>query len=249
MNTSLTQFIILLLLGALYLPVIFFAVQRRDDGQGVATWLVACFALLAMVLNVAEAIWRNGESSQGNAIIFQELQTYAALTLAAIIMLVLQTFLKRETWWGWVGVWTFWMLGLALILTNAFKLPDVLWTNGELTLLRTRLGTAWAVLGWLVFSISLILTIANANREARQQLFRNRLNYWWPTIFLLFINDVLLFSGTNIMGQPIRLVATILLAYVVGTHHVPDLKLIIRRGLVYALITIVIVGFYVAGFL
>ena len=85
--------------------------------------------------------------------------------------------------WAWVGVggrvgvWAFWMLGLALILTNAFNLPDVLWTNRGLTLQRVRLGPAWAVLGWLIFSISFIITISNANKEARQQLFHNRVNY------------------------------------------------------------------------
>ncbi|MBC7876162.1 MAG: GAF domain-containing sensor histidine kinase [Anaerolineales bacterium] len=249
MNTSLTQIIFLLFLGALYLPVIFFAIQRRDDGHNSATWLVALFALLALVLNIAEAIWRNGEISPANASTFQELQTYAAFTLITIVMLALQTFLKRETWWGWVGAWTFWMLGLALILTNALKLPDVLWANGELALQRTRLGPSWSILGWLIISISLIIVIANANRDARQQLFRNRLNYWWPTILLLFINDILLFSGIHITGQPIRLAVAVMMAYVVGTHHVPDLKQILRRVLVYTLIAIVIVGFYVAGFL
>jgi signal transduction histidine kinase len=249
MNTSLPEFIVLLLLGALYLPVIFFAVQRRDDGQGIATWLVACFALLAMVLNIAEAIWHNGESLPGNGSAFQEIQIYAAFTLAALMMLALQTFLKHETWWGWLGLWAFWIFGLALLLTNALHLPDLIWSNGSLNLLRTRLGTAWVVLGWLVFSIGLVLAIGNAGREARQQLFRNRLNYWWPTIFLLFINDALLFSNLNVTGQPLRLAVAILLSYVVGTHHVPDLRQLMRRGLVYVLSTIVIVGFYVAGFL
>jgi signal transduction histidine kinase len=249
MNASLTLFVLLLLLGALYLPVIFFAVQRRDDGHGISTWLVALYALLAMVLNVAEAIWRNGESSKSSGDLFQEFQTYIALTLIAILMLAFQTFLKSETWWIWVGLWTFWMLGLALILTNAFNLPDILWTNGSLTLQRARLGPAWAILGWLVFSISLILAIANANKQARQLLFRNRLNYWWPTIFLLFVNDVLLFSNVVIAGQPMRLAVAVLMAYVVGTHHVPDLRQIVRRVLVYILIVIAIVGFYAAGFL
>ncbi|MBK7453203.1 MAG: hypothetical protein IPJ46_05665 [Anaerolineales bacterium] len=64
MNNSLAQFIFLLLLAALYLPVIFFAIQRRDEGYGAATWLVAFYALLAMVMNIAEAIWRNGESAK-----------------------------------------------------------------------------------------------------------------------------------------------------------------------------------------
>ena len=249
MDTSLIQFVLLLLLGALYLPVIFFAVQRRDDGQGISTWFVAFYALLAMVMTVAETIWRNGGTSKSVAYLFQEFQIFIALTLIAVLMLALQTFLKRETWWTWVGLWTFWMLCLALFLTNAFNLPDTLWTNGNLTLQRARLGPAWAILGWLIFSISLIIAIANGNKEARQQLFRNRVNYWWLIIFLVFVNDVLLFSNIVIAGQPLRLAVAALTAYVVGTHHVPDLKQIVRRMLVYIVIAVAIVGFYVAGFL
>ena len=156
MNMSLIQFVSLLLLGALYLPVIFFAVQRRDDGQGISIWLVALFALLAMVMTVAEVIWRNKETSTSGAMALQEFQIYITLTLIAVLMLAIQTFLKRETWWVWAGLWGFWMLGLALILTNVFHLPDALWTNGSLTLQRARLAPAWAILGWLTFSISLI---------------------------------------------------------------------------------------------
>lgn len=245
MNTSLIQFIYLLLLGALYLPIIFFAIQRRDEGHAASAWLVAFYALLAMVLNVAEAIWQNGD----DIFLFQELQTYAAITLAAILMLAFQTFLKRETWWLWVSFWAFWMLGLALILTNAFNFPAVLWTNGNLILYRTRLGPAWAILGWLIVSIGLILAIANAGKQARQQLFRNRLNYWWPAVFFMFLNDILLFSGITLSGQPFRLAAATAALYVIGTHHVPDLRQIMRRGLIYAAIIAAVVGFYVAGFL
>lgn len=239
----------MLLLGALYLPVIFFAVQRRDEGQGISTWFVVLYALLAMALTVAEAIWRNGEISKGGEAVFQEFQIYIALTLIAVLMLVLQTFLKHDKWWAWTALWAFWMFGLALILTNAFNLPDILWTNGDLPLQRARLGPAWAVLGWLIFSISLIIIISNANKEARQQLFRNRVNYWWLIISLVFINDVLLFSNYVIAGQPLRLAVAALMAYVIGTHHVPDLKQIMRRALVYVVVAIAIVGLYVAGFL
>src|SRR5512145_2201061 len=101
MNTTLAQFVLLLLLGALYLPVIFFAVQRRDDGHGISTWLAALYALLAMVLTVVEAVWRNGQITASGELVFQGLQIYASLILIAILMLALQTFLKRETWWMW----------------------------------------------------------------------------------------------------------------------------------------------------
>ncbi|MEK6752128.1 MAG: ATP-binding protein [Chloroflexota bacterium] len=245
MNTSLIQFIYLILLGALYLPVIFFAIQRRDEGHEAATWLVAFYALLAMVLNVTEAVWPIGE----DLFLFQEIQTYVAFTLATIMILALKTFVKRETWWAWFGLWTLWILGLALILTNALNLPETLWTNGALVLLRSRLGPAWVILGWLVVAIGLILALANAGRQARQQLFRNRLNYWWPAIFLMFVNDMILFSGINVIGQPFRLAVAVIMAYVVGTHHLPDLKGISRRVIVYLSIVVSIVGFYVAGFL
>ncbi|MCE9645153.1 MAG: GAF domain-containing sensor histidine kinase [Chloroflexi bacterium] len=248
MNTTLTQFIFLLLLGALYLPVIFFAVQRRGEGQEISSWLVAGFSLLAMVINVAEAIWHKGDSAPGNHLAFPEIQIYIAFNLAAIFMLALQTFLKRESRRAWLALWGFWMFGLALLLTNAFNFPEVIWSNGNLTLLEERLGAAWAVLGWLMISIGLILTIAHASRETNQPLFRNRLNYWWPAILLLFVNDAILFSGTSMLGQPMRLGVAILMAYVVGTHHVPDLKQIARRGTVYGLISILIVFLYAAGF-
>lgn len=245
MNTSLAQFIFLLLLGALYLPVVFFAIQRREGGHETATWLVMLYALLAMVISVTEAVWQ-GETE---ALVFQELQTYVALTLAVVLMIALQTFLKRKTWWAWAAFWGFWMFGLALIVTNALGLPDAIWTNGSLVLYRSRLGPAWAILGWLVVSITLIIALANAGRSSRQPLFRNRLNYWWLVIFFSLLGDILLFSGILLIGQPHRLLVAITLAYVVGFHHVPDLRTILRHGLTYVFTAVAIVGFYVTGFL
>ncbi|MBL8050048.1 MAG: HAMP domain-containing histidine kinase [Anaerolineales bacterium] len=245
MQAPLIQFIILLFIAALYLPVIFFAIQRRDEGHAAATWLVILYALIALVINVAEAVWRD----QSDAFTFIGINTYVAFTLVAVLMIALQAFLKNETWWIWVGFWMFWLLGLALILTNALDLSDVVWTNGNFILYRSRLGPAWAILGWLILIIALILSLANANRGTRQPLFRNRLNYWFTPIFFTLIGDVLLFSGVSILGQPFRLATAIGMAYVVGTHYVPDLKNFLRRALIYVLSVIVIVSFYGAGYL
>ncbi len=246
MDTSLIQFALLLLLTALYLPVIFFAIQRREDGQSTPAWLVTLYALLAMVLTLTEAFWRNGENDlQG----LHELQNYSALALIVLMIVTVKLFLKHQSWWAWVSLWAVWMLGLALVITNALNLPEVLWTNGNLVLQRSRLGPSWTILGWLIFAISLIITISNANRTARQQLYRNRLNYWWPAFFFIFINDILQFSGIDIPGQPLRLVTVIFMAYVIVTHDLPDLRQILRRILAYTLIATIIVGLYAAGFL
>lgn len=249
MNISLAEFFLLLLFGAFYLPVIFFAVQKRDEEQTFSNWLAAAYSLLAMVLTIAEAIWRNGENSQGGTASFQEFQIHISLALIAILMLALQNFLRREHWWGWTAIWGVWTLALALILTNALNLPGILWTNGNLTLQRERLAPAWSILGWLIFLTSLIIAVANGNKGARQQLFRNRLNYWWFAIFLVFVNDALLFSNILIPGQPLRLLIAALTAYVICTHNVPDLKQILRRAAVYVITAVSIIGFYSAGVL
>lgn len=246
MNASLAQVIILLFLGVLYLPVVFFAIQRREEGQGMATWLVVLYALLALVINIAEAIWQDRGD---NTFLFQELQTYISFTLAVILIITMQVFNKNDLWWSWVAYWVGWGLALALILTNALNLPDILWTNGELILYRSRLGPALIILGWVILTIAMILSLANAQRQSRQPLLRSRLGYWGVPIIFTLLNDILLFSGVLIPGQPFRLFAAIGMAYVVGTHYVPDIKNITRRVLIYITSIISIVGFYITGFL
>jgi signal transduction histidine kinase len=245
MEASLIQVIILLFVGVFYLPVVFFAIQRREEGQGSAAWLVALYALLAMTINVSEAVLRE----RGGSLLFQELQAYVSFALAIVLMVTIQIFIKRDLWWAWAGYGVVWAFGLALILTNAFNLPDTLWTDGELILYRSRLGPAWITLGWIVLVIAMMLDIIGAQRQSRQPLLRSRLGYWWAPIFFTLLNDILLFSGIAIAGQPLRLFAAIGMAYVVGTHYVPDLKNISRRILIYVTSTIAIVLFYVAGFL
>jgi signal transduction histidine kinase len=245
MNPSLAQFILLLLFGAFHLPVIFFVLQRRYEGHTATVWLVVLYSVLAMVANTAQAAWQNPE----DAFALQELQMYTALTLAALLMIMLQVFLKSGAWRLWAGFWALWVIGLSLVLVNALDLPEMVWTNGELALYRSRLGPAWAILGWLILTIGFILTLANANRITRQTLFRNRLNYWWAPIFFTLVNDILLFSGTPIAGQPFRWLAAVTAAYVAGTHHVPDLRNILRRALIYIAVIVTVVGLYVAGFL
>ena len=245
MSASLAQVILLILLGAVYLPVIFFAIQRRDEGQGAATWLVVLYALLAMVINFTEAVWQNRE----DPLILQEVQTYISFALAIVLILTLQAFMKSEFWWAWLVYFGAWALGLALILTNALNLPETLWTNGELILYRSRLGPAWTILGWVVLSIAMIINLSNAQRQSRQPLLRGRLAYWWAPVFVTLISDILLFSSLLTTGQPLRWLVAVGMAYVVGTHYVPDLKAITRRVLIYVLSTITIVGFYSAGYL
>ena len=247
-DSTLTRFVLLIVLGALYLPVMVYAIRQREGQEGSA-WLVVLYSLLAMALTLGEAFWRDGQLAPFTQQSFHELEIYSALALVFVVLLVIQVFLRRGAWWGWFGIGAFWVLGLGVILFNTFNLPETVWTNGTLILPRSRLAPGWAMLGWLLFTIGAIITVSNGIRQARQSLYRNRLNYWAPTFTLILVNDLLLFAGREVAGNPLRLGIAMLMAYVVCTHHLPDLRQLLRRVVIYAITTLVIVGLYVGGFI
>jgi signal transduction histidine kinase len=246
-DPKLFQFILLLTLAVLYLPVAVYAFQRRE-GQEVSSYLAIGYSVLAFSINLLDTFWRDGELGRLSETVFQALQIFGALALAFLVMLIVLAFLRNAYWPYWFGLGALWGLGLALILTNALNLPEVVWSNGSLVLPREQLGPLWGIVGWLVFTLGAISTIMNAARQARQPLFRNRLNYWTPAFFFMLINDIMLFAGLALPGHPLRLAQTIIMTYAVCTHNLPDMRQIIRRALVYFIATALIVGFYVGGY-
>ncbi len=246
MSVLLAQSILFLFIGALYLPIIFFTIRRREEEQNATIWLTVFYATLAMSVNIAQFIFRNRAD---NALLFQKIQSYAALTLIIALTILIQIFLKRKAWIAWLVYFGLWGLGLVALLNNALNLPDPIWTNGTSIIYRANLVPAWTTFGWLIPAIVIVFDIFNARRQSRQPLLRSRMGYWLIPILLTLVNDGLLFSGVSIFGQPIRAGIAASIAYVVGTHYVPDLKNLIRRALIYIASAVAIVGFFALSFL
>src|SRR5688572_3219054 len=235
-----------LILAAFYLPMLFTLIQRHE-GHETAAMMLSGYALISALWNVAEGFWRSGRLQIASRQTANDFQIYAALVLAFFLILTIVSFLRRDLR-PWLGVGAFWALGFALIVFNVFRLADVLWTNGRYTLTLERLAPAWAMLGWLLFMVSSVLTVRSAYAHSRQPLLRNRLNYWTPVFLLLALNDVLILGGIPLPGNPIRLIAVALGTFIVVTHDPPDLVEVSRRVVTYIITTLVIIGFYVAGF-
>jgi len=234
-----------LLLAALYLPVIAALIQRRS-GHETASFLLVGYSLTALLLDVVEGL-RLGGTLLMDPQFANDLQIYGALFLAILMALTALTFTRRDLW-TWLGIGVFWGLVIAAIVPNLFGLGDVIWTNGSVSLRREQLAPVWSALGWLVFTIAGFMTIRMAYSNSRQPLLRNRLNYWTPVFLLIFLSDLLLILGRQFPGNPLRLGAAVLAAFIIVTHDPPDLREVARRVLTYIITTLVIVGFYVAGF-
>ena len=235
-----------LILAALYLPLLF-TLLRRHEGHESTTLFLGTYLLIGSLLDVAEGLWHGGRLYIASRQIANDFQAYGALALAFLFTLTVVSFVRKDLRL-WLGLGAAWILGLALILSNALRLPGVIWTNGQYSLSLGRLPYLWTMLGWLVFLLGAVLTVRSAYAHSRQPLLRNRLNYWTPVFLLLAINDVLILGGVPFPGNPIRLAAITLATFIVVTHDPPDLVEVSRRVVTYIITTLVIVTFYVVGF-
>ena len=238
--------IVHLTLAALYLPVLMILLTRRAGQERAAFWLTG-YALVAMLLNVEEGLWRSGRLPLASEQVEIDFQVYGALLLAFLLTLTVLSFIRRHQT-VWLGVGLFWALGFVAIYLNLFRFGEVIWTNGRFALTLERLAPTWAALGWLVFIAGALLSVRTAHARSRQPLLRNRLNYWTPVFLLVILNDLPLLLGRALPGNPIRLAAVMLGTFIIITHNPPDLREVAQRALTYIITTIVIVGFYVVGF-
>ena len=235
-----------LILAALYLPLLLTLIQRHA-GHETAAMMLSGYVLIGAFLDVGEGLWRGGRFYIASQQIANDFQTYGALVLAFFLTLAVVSFVRGDLR-AWLGVGVFWIIGSLAIALNIFRFKAVIWANGNFSLTYERLLPYWAMLGWLVFMLGAVFSARSAFARSRQPLLRNRLNYWTPVFLLMALNDVLIFGGIPLPGNPIRLGAVVLATFIVVTHDPPDLVEVSRRVVTYIITTIVIVAFYVAGF-
>ncbi len=235
-----------LILAGLYLPLLVNLIQKRA-GQENAAMILSGYVVLGLLLEMGEGLWRSGRLIIASTQIANDFQTYGALALSFLLTLAVISFVRRDPG-TWLGLGVFWILGFIFILPNVFGFGEVIWTSGQFTLTLERLAPVWAMLGWLVFTLGAFFNVRSVHGRSRQPLLRNRLNYWTPVFLLIILNDVLIFIGTPLPGNPIRLGAAVLATFIIVTHDPPDLREVARRVMTYVITTIVIVSFYIVGF-
>jgi len=235
-----------LILAAIYIPLLVTLINRHA-GQETAAMILSGYVVLAVLLLIGEGLWRGGQLYIASEQIANDFQVYGALALSFILLLAIRSFTRRDLT-AWLGVGLFWILGFLAFVPNLFRFGEVIWRNGLFTLTLERLTPIWAALGWLIFTLGGYFSVRSVYRSSRQPLLRNRLNYWSPVFLLIVLNDVLVIASRPLPGNPIRLAAATLAVFIVITHDPPDLREVARRVFTYIITTLVIIGFYMAGF-
>ncbi|MBT3314939.1 MAG: GAF domain-containing sensor histidine kinase [Anaerolineae bacterium] len=230
-----------------YFAIIAIVLQRRE-GQKLAAYITAFYALIALLVQSGQLAWQVHLLPNLSPFTIEEIHWYSSLALSFLLILILFAFLEKEKFEIWIAIGIFWAIILALLALNITQIPEILWTNGIWMIPRERLAFGIISLAWLNFTLGSLFTFRRAFKNTRQPLHRNRLSYWLPILALLFSADALFINFLPSWGTPLRLLGIGMLAYVVITHHLPDLQQITRSALIYLSTTLLASLFYLLGF-
>jgi hypothetical protein len=177
------------------------------------------------------------------------LPLYGLVLLALLFLLLTRSFLRLPgAGWGWAVLGIAWIAGLLLLDSGALALPDTIWATGGWSIGPAELVFAVAVAGWGLFMAASAWLTARIYRRTELPLHRNRLKYWIPTWGITLAGDVLFLAGYQVIGGDLRFLGTLVAAYLVLTHRLPDVRQMVRRAVSYLVITLLTVVIYTAGF-
>ncbi|MCP4142396.1 MAG: GAF domain-containing protein [Chloroflexi bacterium] len=249
--SSLNPFIPLLIFfvaEVLFYLALIVVVLRRREGQKLAAYLTAFYAFIALFVQSGQLAWQANLLPNLSPFLLEKTHWYSSLALSFLLIFILYAFLEKKKFEIWMAIGAFWGIVLALLALNITQIPEVLWTNDTWMIPRERASFGIISLAWLSFTLGSLFTFRRAYKNTRQPLHRNRLSYWLPALALLFSADALFINFLPNWGAPFRLLGAGMLAYVIITHHLPDLQQITRSALIYLSTTLLASLFYLLGF-
>ncbi len=247
---SFSALFVLILLGVeaiLYLAAVIQLAHRRVGLERVAP-LLALYALGGFVLALVELFWRSGRMDFLGEQAFAHIELFGTLALSLVLVYLVRVFLGLKRSYVWLIFGAVIALVLSLLNFNILPLPPILWTNGIYSLPSESLDSLIALFGWILFQTASILTVWSALRRIRQPLHRNRVSYWLPAFIFLAANDILLFVSGQSWGGVFRLLAVLLLVYILTRHKLPDMRQILRRVMTILLGAALILAAYYLGY-
>jgi signal transduction histidine kinase len=231
----------------LYLAAILQIARRRVGKERIAP-LLTVYTLGGYALALVELLWRSGRMDFLSAQAFAHIELYGTLVLSLALVYLVRVFLSLKRTFTWLIVGAVLALLLVILNIGVISLPQILWTNGRYSLPSAGLDPLIAIFGWILFQSASVLTVWAALRRIHQPLHRNRTSYWLPVFVFLAANDILLIIYGQSWGGIFRLVAVLLLVYILTRHKLPDMRQIIRRVILILLGAVLILLAYFAGY-
>lgn len=207
----------------LYLAILLVSLGQRGLQNRLARSMAAFFGVSVLVELVKLAVaWNLVRVFP--ALFFENLTFYGLVFQSFFLFQISELFFRRRTrWFRWV------LLGMAVAAGLILEMTQIS------TPYMIRLGSRWMVPGWLVTQVVLtggwgyfmLRTVARTIETYRQEellVTRTRIRYWSMALILILSGDLLILGGENLVGGWLKIVAGLLVSFVVLNTRLPDLR-------------------------
>jgi signal transduction histidine kinase len=221
-----------LALGLAYLFIFGLTLRRRDWKDRPVLWLTV-YTLSATAWSLMQALARLGWLPGLPPLAV--LARFIAPLFALFFLQLTRAFVRADGrglgWWLLAGLWMAALLGLPSLRFESLNLESL-----------NRLL-------WGVFTGGAIVLTARTHQRTPNPLHRNRLKFWVPVIALMVLSEALRFAGQAVLGAAAEVSGLALVASLLLTHRLPDVRQAARRALNYSTGALVASGAYALGFL
>ncbi len=236
--------------GAVLYFLVAGVVLMRRALRGRAAHFVVLYTAVSFLWALSQVLERLGWFSFLPDGFLARVPFYGVLILSWLLLHLGRSFLRLErTGLGWCALGVAALVAVVVLDANLLALPEALWADKGWVLQRQGLTFGVLLLSWGLFMGGSALLTARVYRRTRQPLHRNRIIYWPLALGFTIVGDALLFSGQEALGSGFRLLGTLVAAYVVLTHRLPDVRQLGRRTASYLIVTLLTVLMYTAGFM
>jgi signal transduction histidine kinase len=249
MTTQSLTGVILMLESILYIVLCIVALGKgglRDRGARA----LALYALVSGLWIGEQLAGHEGwlDYLHGDVYVLVRISSYGLVLLAMLLLGLTRAFLRLTgSGWRWLALGVLWIGVLVLLDSSVLVLPDILWLPNGWGISRMALTFGLAVGGWALFMMAAMVLTVRTVRRTHLPLHRNRITYWLGAWAFTVAGDLFFAGGYQIIGSDVRLLGTVVAAYVVLTHRLPDVRKTTRRLLSYLIITMLTIIIYTAG--
>lgn len=244
------------LLFFLYVPLALFylvstvTAYRRKRLHQAADYFLVLYLGLSFVEVAALILEKLGTFEVFVSPLNSNLPRYGVLLLAGLFLsLSLLLFQKQGPGWAWLSIDGVWVLGIILLDSNVFGLPDAIWFTPTLGFQRSGISFVALLIGWGGFTLGTAIFLWKMYSGARIAFIKNRVKYWAGALATLGFGSLLILLKIEHIGSILLFLASLPIVYIVSTYRLPDLKALAYNLLSTSLAGIFSILIFTFGFL
>ncbi len=196
--------------------------------------------LLTMILWSFGSFMLFADTGRGNTLFWNRFMLIGSMGMPIAFFGFVQVFLMRD-WRQWLGLGALSYVAILAAAAQGQVIADAYISQGKLNVSYGP-GMIFSSGLWVIFIGFSALSLIREYRKTLDIVFRNRIRYLLAVILVIFTGS--LTNATALQAYPVdisfNIISALLIAYAILRHQILDITVVVRKGLLYSIPTVLI---------